>query len=92
MTGPRDLTFNGIVAWGCTTHYFAGHDEISLGFSGQWSNGLSAYGEVHERWWTDQVFDVEPSLYTSSTTVAPEPGSLILLGSGVLGLAAVLRP
>ena len=89
MTGPHGLTFNGIVSAGWTTHYGPGHDEIWLAFSGQWSNGLTAFGDVDEDWWSDPYFDVAAQL--DATTIVPDPGSLMLLGSGVLGLAGVLR-
>ena len=91
MTGPDGLTFNGIVTSGWTFHPGPGDDEITIDFSGQWSNGLSASGEAYEYWWSDQFYDVEAKLYTSPSTPVPEPGSLVLLASGVLGLVSVLR-
>jgi hypothetical protein len=87
-SGP---TFNGIITSGWITHPGPGNDSITINFSGQWNNGLSASGEAFEYWWSDPFFDVKVSLYTSRTTIVPEPGSPMLLGSGVLGLAGVLR-
>jgi hypothetical protein len=52
MTGPHDLTFSGIVTSGWTTHYGPGNDVITIDFSGQWSNGLLAFGEAYEHWWS----------------------------------------
>src|SRR5215471_20956493 len=91
MTGPQALTFNGIITSGWITHPGPGNDSITINFSGQWSNGLSSSGEAFEYWWSDPFLDVEASLNTSTTTIVPEPRSLMLLGSGVLGLAGVLR-
>jgi hypothetical protein len=89
MTGPHGLTFNGIVTSGWTTHYGPGHDVIWLGFYGQWSNGLSGGGDAFEDWWSGQFHEVEAQLDIITTT--PEPGSFVLLASGVLGAAGVLR-
>ena len=52
---------------------------------GTWSNG----------WWTSgSVFAIQSegfSTNVSMTTYTPEPGSMVLFGSGIIGLAGVLR-
>jgi hypothetical protein len=73
MTGPQALTFNGIITSGWITHPGPGNDSITINFSGQWSNGLSASGEAFEYWWSDPFFDVEASLHTSPTTIVLSP-------------------
>src|SRR5215471_13236758 len=81
MIAPYGLTLDGIVTSGWIFHPGPGNDQITINFSGQWSNGLSASGEAFEYLWSDQFFDVEAGLSTSPTTIVPEPGSLMLLGS-----------
>jgi len=98
MTGPAGLglTFSGVVTSGSSQDIgFGGVEtEVIATFYGQWSNGLSASG-------TAFVFDfigfgpafppppqLPPSSASLSTSVVPEPGSLVLLSSGIVALAA----
>ena len=86
ITGPYGLTFNGIVTQGDSRESLAG-EHAGVEFTGYWSNGLYGYGDA-------DVFITlgqGASANFDITTVAPEPGSLIMFGSGILGLAGVLR-
>ncbi len=85
ITGPYGLTFNGTVTQG-SVEYSLAYESAEVAFSGTWSNGLYGSGSA-------EVF-ISASEGASSNfdiTTAPEPASLALFGSGVLGLAGVLR-
>lgn len=53
-----------------------------------YSNGIDI-GYIWSSGWTGAAFNGEVFTFTGTST--PEPGTLVLLGSGVLGLAGMLR-
>jgi hypothetical protein len=94
----QTLTFAGVVNSGFFFADYAiglpdcpfgcGIQDVSAGFSGQWSNGWRSTGTIN--------MSAELNLAVSTGTLGlitqtPEPVSLCLFGSGILGLGAVLR-
>ena len=88
MTGPGGVTFTGEVdsgsAFEVVNHAYSNGETVN--FSGKWSNGLDLTG-------TASVFYSEGSGFGASldVTTAPEPGSFVLLGSGIAGLWGICR-
>jgi PEP-CTERM motif-containing protein len=82
MTGPDMLTFSGVVTGGASWDSYVYGLGASVGFYGQWSNGLTGYG------YADVVINL-PALYNYadlSARVTPEPSSLGLSGGGILAI------
>jgi PEP-CTERM motif len=90
MTGPGGLTFNGVVTSGSVdvTGQMAG---ISVSFSGEWSNGVYATGEVQTMTDPPNNFLLEGFTTEVSQSSTPEPSSLVLLGSGVVAVGGFMR-
>ena len=86
ITGPFGLTFNGNLTHGDSQESLAG-EHAGVEFTGYWSNGLYGYGDAEVFITLGQGASADFDI----TTVAPEPGSLIMFGSGILGLAGMLR-
>ena len=89
MTAPGGLTFTGVVTSGYAyLDVLPGGESsgVDAFFSGQWSNGQYASGEAG----LGGNLDFAPGAHLD-TTIAPESSSLALFGSGILGLAGVLR-
>jgi hypothetical protein len=89
MTGPYGLTFNGTISSGSA--YVYGGDagqKVDVTFSGYWSDGIYATGGADLF-----IANGGTNSYASLSTAAqaPEPSSLALFGSGVLGLGGLLR-
>lgn len=84
-------TFSSPVTWTMTTLANGTHDYTLTGsLSGAWSNGTSVNSiAVRLTLNTGKGFFNSSNL-TSGASV-PEPGSLTLLGTGLIGLAAALR-
>jgi hypothetical protein len=79
--GPYAFTIPGTV-----------YTESDPGFAFVQNNFVSSGVNIGYTWssgWTSASFNGEVFTFTGTST--PEPGSLVLLGSGVLGLAGVLR-
>ena len=85
MNGPYGLTFSGQITKGGASSNIRG-DSVSVDFEGYWSNGI--YGDGHAD--ATSGFDYSADLQTFAQ--APEPSSLLMLGSGALGLAGLLPP
>jgi len=87
MNGPYGLTFSGNIDMAsATVEGGDGFAEVDINFSGHWNNGVYAYGQAF-------IQEQGPSgdAYLQTTAVAPEPSSLIVFGSGILGVAGMLR-
>jgi hypothetical protein len=91
MTGPYGLTFAGVVESGNSVNFGLGLEQITIDFSGQWSDGWQAAGSVFQRYnvgWPHFPIGEWSELHTHPTSgpvsSTPEPGSLLLLGSAVL--------
>ena len=92
-----DLSFTGTISrgafWGsfenCTGTYPCGSSVVFLmNIEGTWSNGWKSSGPVSVY---GDFSDGLSYTMTLTTTTVPEPGSLVLLGSGLTVLAGALR-
>jgi len=86
-------TFTGSIVGGSVYEWMSfGNGWISwqnyywYDFAGTWTNGFSTIGSAYT-----STSSGGNSGYYHLTTVTPEPGTLLMLGSGVLGLAGVVR-
>lgn len=89
----QQFDVNGVLTWGQingTADCFSDSGQCDLthdilaGFSSTWPNGNVWHGFFH-------ITDRTGFVLQGTITFTPEPGSLLLLGSGVLALAGILR-
>jgi len=81
MNGPGGLTLTGEITSGDSWQNLDLSWGAHLSFSGEWSNGLSAYGSLVD------LFTEQSGPYASlDVYTAPEPASLALLGGGMLAV------
>lgn len=91
-------TFSGPVTWSVITLANGTHNYTLVGaMSGQWGNGVSATGatvqlsyNTGKGWFNGKVRGSSGDSNIGST-LAPEPGTLLLLGTGLLGIAGAVR-
>lgn len=102
-TDLEDLGFGGTITGGG----FSGDNHLGVtaldtflseragfGFTGRWSNGWFGTGSLDVSWTytPDIIVNQSGTLnLVTFTPEAPEPSTLALLGSGILGLTATLR-
>lgn len=86
MNGPDGLTFSGQITSGQAWQNVDLTWGADVSFSGQWSNGLSAYGDL-----SDLVTDWNGPYASLDVYTTPEPASLALLGGGTLAVWRMRR-
>ncbi len=88
-------TFDGPVTWTLVTLANGTHNyTLSGSVTGTWYNGATVYGAT-----VQLTINTGKGFFNGTTTISsgdtnivvPEPGTLTLLGTGLLGLAGVLR-
>jgi hypothetical protein len=84
MDGPYGLTFSGQVLSASLGSGPSGAT-IFADFDGYWSNGLHGGGHI------DLTSGIQAYADLQTVAQAPEPSSLLMLGSGAVGLAGFLR-
>lgn len=96
FTGSFESKNNKPVVWSMSTEANGTHDYTLRGtIKGTWYNGTTVNGATVELSVNTGkgYFDGSTKLFSGDTgiTTVPEPGTLGLLGTGMLGLAGVLR-
>ena len=86
MDGPYSLTLTGQITSGTAWQNLDNSWGAELSFTGRWSNGLSAHGEI-----LDQVTGMNGPYASLDVYTVPEPASLALMGAGILVIWGVRR-
>ena len=87
IDAPGSMHLSGMLTSGVAFSFPGGAAEVVGWFQGSWNNGLSADGMMI---W-NALGDGESSASLTVTTHTPEPGSFLLFGSALAGLAARFR-
>jgi PEP-CTERM motif len=86
IAAPGGMQFSGMLTSGLALSFPDGSAETVAWFQGRWNNGSYANGVMV---WDD--FEPGAPVTLTVTTYTPEPGSFLLFGSALAGLAVVLR-
>jgi hypothetical protein len=87
ITAPGGMQFSGMLTSGLALSFPDGTAETVAWFQGHWNNGFYANGVMV---W-DDFEPGAPVTLTVTTYTTPEPGSFLLLGSALAGLAVRLQ-
>ena len=87
MGGPLGLNFAGLITSGTAWQNLDLSWGASLSFSGMWSNGMTAHGDI-----LDIVTDQNGPYAALDVYTVPEPASLGLLGAGIFIAWRATRP
>ncbi len=92
VTAYLDGTLLGIstLAGGSPESLYIGHPTVGQVF-GTGCGNCDADGNIVSRWWSTGVWTTLGVDYIRVTTTVPEPSTLILLGSGLLGFVVLRR-
>ena len=80
-------TFDGAFCLACWPTFGYGNLSLHVPLAGSWNNGWKSQGNLDV--WDDNLDGPFPRL--ALTTTVPEPGSLVILASGLTLLTGVLR-
>ncbi len=86
IAAPGGMQLSGMLTSGVAFSFPSGDAVTVAWFQGYWSSGLYADGVM--AW---DSFDVGANVTLDVTTYTPEPGSFLLFGSALAGLAGMLR-
>ena len=84
--GTTPVDFVGLCVENPESCISAEYDDVQ--FVGRWNNGWRSEGDVYA--WFSNGGGYQGG-FIDMTTYTPEPSSVVLLGSGILGIAGVLR-
>jgi|HubBroStandDraft_4_1064222.scaffolds.fasta_scaffold47209_2 hypothetical protein len=86
IAAPGGMQLSGMLTSGVAFSFPGGYEVTVAWFQGYWNSGLYADGVM-----TWENLDAGAPVTLDVTTYTPEPGSFLLFGSALAGLAGMLR-